>query len=46
MESAMKDGQTQSGYTLYHKNLGREYLTKIIDECQKIASKEYNTFQE
>ena len=46
MESAIKDGQTQEGYTLYHKNLGKEYLTKINDEGQKIASQEYTTFQE
>ena len=31
---------------LYHKNLGKEYLTKINDEGQKIASQEYTTFQE
>ena len=31
---------------LYHKNLGKEYLTKINDEYQKITNQEYNTFQE
>ena len=47
MESAIKDGQTQAvGYTLYHKNLGKEYLTQINDEGQKIASQAYTTFQE
>ena len=52
MESAIKDGQDQAGYTLYHKNLGKEYfnqnkniLTKINYKGQKIASREYTTFQ-
>ena len=46
MESAISDGQIQTGYTLYHKNLGREYLTQIKDEGQKVASKEFTTYQE
>ena len=28
MESAIKDGQDQAGYTLYHKNLGKEYFNQ------------------
>jgi len=32
MESAIKDGQTQAvGYTLYHKNLGKEYVFFEMD---------------
>ena len=28
MESAIKDGQDQAGYTLYHKNKGKEYFNQ------------------
>ena len=46
MESRINDGQAQNGYTLYHKNLGKEYLTQIKDEAQKVTTKEYTTYQE
>ena len=47
MESPINEGQTQTGYTLYHKNLGKEYLTQINDEGQKVANQTYaNTYQE
>ena len=46
MESRINDGEDQNGYTLYHKVLGKEYLTQIKEQAQEITRLEYTTFQE
>ena len=44
MESKTTNGE--DGYTLYHKTLGKEYLTQLKDEGQKVGNKEYSSFHE
>ena len=46
MESRINDGENQNGYTLYHKNLGKEYLTQIKEQAKEVTRLEYTTFQE
>ena len=44
MEAKTVNGE--DGYTFYHKSLGKEYLTELKDQGQKVQTKEFSTYQE